>query len=68
VPVVRFMWHRLYRYSFIHIAAAISSIIITMYLHYYYYYYYYYYICQCAWFIKNAADFHWTKRFCHGTE
>jgi hypothetical protein len=61
VPVVRFIWHSLSRYSFIHIAATINSVIMIMYLHYYYYYYYYYFIYKCAWFIRNVADFQWTK-------
>jgi hypothetical protein len=62
VPVMRLIWHSLSRYSFIHSAATIISVITIMYLHYYYYYYYYYYIYQCAWwFIKNVADFQWTK-------
>jgi hypothetical protein len=44
IPVVRFIWHRLSRYSFIHIAATINSVIMILYLHYYYYYF----ICHCA--------------------
>jgi len=31
VPVERFIWHRLARHSFIHMAANISSVIIFMY-------------------------------------
>ena len=44
VPVVRFAWHRLSGYSFIHIAATINGVIMITYLYYYYYYYYFIYL------------------------
>jgi len=52
VPVERLIWHRLSRYSVIHITATINSVIMIMYLHYYYYYHHH------PWYLLYAGYLH----------